>query len=68
MNAMIHQGSYDKPKMIAKKMAYWKKGNKKKMMRKDWKVLRYWKLEMTVLSMMLTEKKMKSLRLEKNWT
>jgi len=54
--------------MAVKRMEYWKKYNEKRMMRRNSKVLSYWKLEMIVLSRMLTEMKLQSLRLENNWT
>jgi len=54
--------------MVVKRMAYWKKNDKRMMMTKSLRVLSYWKLEMIVLSRMLTEMKLQSLRLENNWT
>jgi len=53
--------------MVVKRIACSKRNDKRTMMTKSLRVLSYWKLEMIVLPRMLTEKQMKSLRLEKNW-
>jgi len=53
--------------MVVKRKVCWKKNDTRMMMTTGLRVLGYWKLEMNVLPRMLTEKQMKSLRLEKNW-
>jgi len=54
--------------MVVKRIACSKRDDKRTMMTKSLRVLSYWKLEMIVLSRMLTEMKLQSLRLENNWT
>jgi len=54
--------------IVETRIVCWKKNDKRMMMVTGLRVLRYWKMEMIVLPRMLTERKLKSLRLENNQT